>query len=149
MLDLRRCHLIDLISMLYMTCMKQILTLVLLLLVGSANAQQWTPYLQTSLGTKYFDLQRAVVMGGSTAFIFDLHDMKTEVNDADGKAYRSIVYATEFNCRKEQRRILNLQRKSEPMGNGVVVSEHSLVSEWIDVKTPNDMRLMMAACEQR
>ena len=69
--------------------------------------------------------------------------------DAEGKAYRSIIYAREFNCRKEQSRILSWQRKSESMGNGAVVSEHSQVSEWTDVKTPNAKRLMMAACEQR
>ena len=72
-----------------------------------------------------------------------------EANDAEGKAYRSIIYAREFNCRKEQSRILSWQRKSESMGNGAVVSEHSQVSEWTDVKTPNAKRLMMAACEQR
>ena len=88
-------------------------------------------------------------MGGSAAFILDLHDMKSDTNDTEGKAYRSIIYAREFNCRKEQSRILSWQRKSDSMGNGAVVSEHSQVSEWTDVKTPNAKRLMMAACEQR
>jgi hypothetical protein len=129
--------------------MKKILPLLWFLLLGSAHAQQWIPYSQTSQGTQYFDLQRAVVMGGSTAFILDLHDMKSELNDGDGKIYRSIVYATEFNCRKEQRRVLSVQRKSESMGKGIVVTETSQVSDWIDVKTPNALRLMMAACEQR
>jgi hypothetical protein len=129
--------------------MKKILPLLWFLLLGSAHAQQWIPYSQTSQGTQYFDLQRAVVMGGSTAFILDLHDMKSELNDGDGKIYRSIVYATEFNCRKEQRRVLSVQRKSEPMGKGIVVTETSQVSDWIDVKTQNALRLMMAACEQR
>jgi hypothetical protein len=132
-----------------MNSMKRILTLLLFLSLSSAHAQQWIPYSQTSQGTQYVDLQRAVVMGGSTAFILDLHDMKSDANDADGKTYRSILYAVEFNCRKEQRRVLSLQRKSESMGNGAVVSEYSQVSEWVEVKTPNDVRLMLAACEQR
>ena len=72
-----------------------------------------------------------------------------DANDADGKTYRSILYAVEFNCRKEQRRVLSWQRKSESMGNGAIVSEYSQVSEWVEVKTPNDVRLMLAACEQR
>lgn len=132
-----------------MNSMKRILTLLLFLSLSSAHAQQWIPYSQTSQGTQYVDLQRAVVMGGSTAFILDLHDMKSDANDADGKTYRSILYAVEFNCRKEQRRVLSWQRKSESMGNGAVVSEYSHVSEWVEVKTPNDVRLMLAACEQR
>jgi hypothetical protein len=129
--------------------MKKILYLLLFTVIGSAHAQQWIPYSQTSQGTQYFDLQRAVTMGGSAAFILDLHDMKSEINDTDGKAYRSIVYAMEFNCRKQQQRVLGWQRKSESMSNGAVVSEYSQVSEWSDVKTPNAKRLMIAACEQR
>ena len=129
--------------------MKKILSLLILFLLGQAHAQQWIPYSQTSQGTQYFDLQHAVTMGGSAAFILDLHDMKSEVNDAEGNAYRSIVYAREFNCRKEQQRVLSWQRKSQSMGNGDIVSEYSQVSEWSDVKTPNAKRLMMAACEQR
>ena len=129
--------------------MKKILSLLILFLLGQAHAQQWIPYSQTSQGTQYFDLQHAVTMGGSAAFILDLHDMKSESNDAEGNAYRSIVYAREFNCRKEQQRVLSWQRKSQSMGNGDIVSEYSQVSEWSDVKTPNAKRLMMAACEQR
>lgn len=128
--------------------MKKIFSL-LLLAIGSAHAEQWIPYSQTSQGTQYFDLQSAITMGGSAAFILDLHDMKSDAYDTEGKAYRSIIYAREFNCRKEQSRILSWQRKSESMGNGAVVSEYSQVSEWTDVKTPNAKRLLMAACEQR
>ncbi len=129
--------------------MKKILSLLLFIVFGSAYAQQWIPYSQTSQGTQYFDLQRTVVMGGSASFVLDLHDMKSEANDAEGKTYRSILYSREFNCRKEQQRVLGWQRKSESMGNGDVVTEHSQVSEWFDVKTPNAKRLMIAACEQR
>jgi hypothetical protein len=75
--------------------------------------------------------------------------MKSEENDADGKTYRSIVYAMEFNCRKEQRRVLSFQKMSESMGTGSVVSEQSHVGEWMEVKTPAIVRLMMAACQHR
>ena len=129
--------------------MKKILSLLLFIVFGSAYAQQWIPYSQTSQGTQYFDLQRAITMGGSSSFILDLHDMKSEATDADGKAYRSILYSREFNCRKEQQRVLAWQRMSESMGNGIIVSEYSQVSEWFEVKTPNAKRLMIAACEQR
>ena len=129
--------------------MKKILSLLLFIVFGSAYAQQWIPYSQTSQGTQYFDLQRAITMGGSSSFVLDLHDMKSEATDADGKAYRSILYSREFNCRKEQQRVLAWQRMSESMGNGIIVSEYSQVSEWFEVKTPNAKRLMIAACEQR
>ena len=126
--------------------------LLLLFLTGSstaASAQDWTPYAQTSLATQYFDLQRAVAMGNTTAFIVDLHDLKSETKDPNGKTYLSVVYATEFNCRKAVRRILSYQRMSERMGNGAVVSEYTEVGEWSDVKAPGLTRLMTAACEQR
>lgn len=129
--------------------MKKLLVLFLSVFITSASAQEWTPYAQTSLATQYFDLQRAVAMGNTTAFIVDLHDLKSEAKDADGKAYLSIVYATEFNCRKGQRRVLSQQRMSERMGSGAVVSENSVVGEWSDAKGPGHTRLMMAACEQR
>lgn len=98
---------------------------------------------------QYFDLQRAVAMGNTTAFIMDLHDLKSETKDTDGKTFLSVVYATEFNCRKAKRRILSYQRMSERMGSGAVVSEYAEVSEWTDVKAPGLTRLMTAACEQR
>ena len=129
--------------------MKKLLFLCLLSAITLAHAQQWVPYSQTSKATQYFDLQRAITMGGSAAFILDLHDMKSEENDADGKTYRSVVYAMEFNCRKEQRRILSFQKMSESMGTGSVVSEQSQVGEWIEVKTPAILRLMTAACQHR
>jgi hypothetical protein len=129
--------------------MKKLLFVCLLSAMTPALAQQWVPYSQTSKATQYFDLQRAITMGGSAAFILDLHDMKSEENDADGKTYRSIVYAMEFNCRKEQRRVLSFQKMSESMGTGSVVSEQSHVGEWMEVKTPAIVRLMMAACQHR
>lgn len=129
--------------------MKKLLFLFLSAFITSASAQEWTPYAQTSLATQYFDLQRAVAMGNTTGFIIDLHDLKSETKDVDGKTYLSVVYATEFNCRKALRRVLSQQRMSERMGNGSVVSEHSVVGEWSDVKTPGITRLMTAACEQR
>ena len=129
--------------------MKKILLLFLFSAITPAQAQQWVPYSQTSKATQYFDLQRAITMGGSAAFILDLHDMKSEENDADGKTYRSIVYAMEFNCRKEQRRVLSFQKMSESMGNGSVISEQSQVGEWMEAKSPAVARLMMAACQHR
>lgn len=129
--------------------MKKSLFLFLSVLISSASAQEWIPYAQTSLATQYFDLQRAVAMGNTTAFIVDLHDLKAQTNDVNGKPYLSIIYATEFNCRKAQRRVLSRQLMSERMGKGTVVSEHSEVGEWSDAKVPGLARLMMAACEQR
>ena len=129
--------------------MKKLLLLFLSGFISVAAAQEWIPYAQTSVATQYFDLQRAVAMGNTTAFIMDLHDLKSETKDPNGKTFLSVVYATEFNCRKAQRRILSYQRMSERMGSGAVVSEYTDVGEWTDVKVPGIARLMTAACEQR
>ena len=79
----------------------------------------------------YFDSLRTRKMG-DTSFVWDLHNFTAPVKDANGKTFQSALYAIEYNCRAQRRRILSLSRLSAEMGKGEVVSEETLVSEWRD-----------------
>lgn len=129
--------------------MRLTLSLSLFLLANAACAETWVKYTQTGEAHRYFDKDRTMSMGG-TAFIWDLHDLKTPAQSADGRDYRSVLHAVEVNCRKEQRRVLSRHRLSGAMGAGAVVDEISMVSEWSEpaAETP-EARLMSIACEMK
>ncbi|NCW86579.1 MAG: hypothetical protein EBV69_11000 [Oxalobacteraceae bacterium] len=78
--------------------MRKIIALVLLVIALPAWSQAWIRYAQTDTATLYFDSLRTRKMG-DTAFVWDLHDLKTEAKDASGRVYRSIMHATEYQCR--------------------------------------------------
>jgi hypothetical protein len=57
--------------------MKKIAALLLLLTTLPAWSQAWIRYAQTDSATLHFDSLRTRKMG-DTAFVWDLHDLKTE-----------------------------------------------------------------------
>ncbi len=128
--------------------MKFRLALILFAAALPAAAENWTRYAQVGDVSRYYDKERVLLMSG-TAFIWDLHDLHTEAAGIHGKPHRSVTYATEINCRKDQLRVLSYQQLAGSMGVGPVVAEHSLVGDW---ETPEPQsakaRLMMIACEQ-
>ena len=128
--------------------MKPLITFALLITALPAAAENWVRYAQTADASRYYDKERVLLMSG-TAFIWDLHDLRAETAGIGGKSHRSVTYATEINCRKEQVRVLSYQQMAGSMGAGPMVAEHSLVGEW---KSPSqqsaESRLMMIACEQ-
>ena len=128
--------------------MKPFITFALLVTALPAAAENWVRYAQNADASRYYDKERVLLMSG-TAFIWDLHDLRAETPGIDGKPHRSVTYATEVNCRKEQVRVLSYQQMAGNMGAGPMVAEHSLVGEW---KSPSqqsaESRLMMIACEQ-
>ncbi len=128
--------------------MKKFLALGACLLASSALAQTWEQYARTEVESRYFDPYRMVQMSG-IAFIWDLHDLHAEGNE-QGKVYRSVLYPTEYNCRRERKRVLSVHKMAGKMGAGESVVEHTLVGHWVDVQpgTP-DSRLMKAACESQ
>ncbi len=109
--------------------MKKILLSLLLLTSLPVCAQGWVRYADNDAGTMYFDSLRTRKMG-DTAFVWDLHDLKAGAKDEAGLSYRSTLYATEYNCRSRQRRVLSAARYAEPMGKGSISSEISMVSAW-------------------
>jgi hypothetical protein len=128
--------------------MKRIVFIALLVASLPAAAENWARYAQNGDASRYYDKERVLLMSG-TAFIWDLHDLVAETPGISGKAHRSVMYATEVNCRKEQVRVLSYQQMAGAMGAGPMVGEHSMVGEW---KTPAqqsaEFRLMAIACEQ-
>lgn len=127
--------------------MKNWLFLIVCLIAAPAFAEPWVRYAQESDSARYFDKGRMVNMSG-TAFIWDLHDFGTAVTDASGKSYRSVLYPTEFSCRKQQRRLLSVHKMSAAMGAGALVAEHTVVGAWVDVVPQSaDDELMKAVCE--
>ena len=129
--------------------MRWLLCALLILTCRASLAEHWVRYTQTSQANHYYDRERTLEMGG-TAFIWDLHDLKGEGGAGSGESFRSVLYAVEVNCRREQRRVLSYHRMSGAMGAGQVVEEHSLVSDWMAAapQTP-EARLMAIACDPR
>jgi len=127
--------------------MKIPLLLGMLLIISPAFAESWTRYAQTDEATLYYDKHRIIKMG-STAMIWDLHDLKTAALDANGKSYRSALYATEYNCRLAQHRLLSVQRLADPMGAGAVVSEDTAAGAWRDAAASAAAdKLLTEACD--
>ncbi len=104
--------------------MKKIAALILLLTTLPACAQGWVRYAQTDEALMYFDSLRTRKMG-DTAFVWDLHDLKADARDAGGNAYRSVLYAVEYQCRVRKWRVLGIARHAAPMGAGKPVSEEA------------------------
>ncbi len=113
--------------------MKKILALLFLLTTLPASAQGWVRYAQTDEALLYFDSLRTRKMG-DTAFVWDLHDLKTEGRDPQGKPYRSALFATEYQCRARKHRWLGVTRHSEAMGQGSPVSEETGAGEWQETR---------------
>lgn len=66
----------------------------MLFVVSPVYADTWVRYTQTDEASLYFDKHRVIKMG-STAMIWDLHDLKTSALDSNGHTYRSVLIATD------------------------------------------------------
>ena len=71
---------------------------------------------------------------GDTAFVWDLHDLKTSVTSADGFTYFTVGYAVEYQCRAQKRRTLAIKRFANHLGEGEFKSQEAVVSDWIIAK---------------
>lgn len=119
----------------------------MLLVVSPVYAESWVCYAQTDEASLYFEKHRVIKMG-STAMIWDLHDLKTSAIDTNGNRYRSVLNATEYNCRMAQYRLLSVQRLAGAMGSGNVVSEVNEAGEWRDAASSAAAdKLLTEACD--
>lgn len=109
--------------------MKRMAALVLLLIASPAWSQAWIRYAQTDTATFYFDSLRTRKMG-DTAFVWDLHDLNSPATDTTGRVYRSIMHATEYQCRARKHRVLGILQHPEPMAGGTAVEVVS-AGAWI------------------
>lgn len=104
--------------------MKTLLTILLVCLATPVLAQHWVRYAESDESLMYFDSLRTRKMG-DTAFVWDLHDLKSPATDASGNPYRSILYAIEYQCRARKWRVLGTSRHTQSMGSGKPVSEEA------------------------
>ncbi len=88
----------------------------------------WIRYTESETATMYFDSLRTRKMG-DISFVWDLHDLKAAATDANGKTYRSVTYAIEYQCRARKRRVLGIQRYTDAMAKGTV-TEETMTGEW-------------------
>jgi len=127
--------------------MKKTLLLSMLLIVSPVYADTWVRYAQTDDASLYFEKHRVIKMG-STAMIWDLHDLKTSALDSNGKIYRSVLNATEYNCRLAKYRLISVQRLDGAMGSGSVVSEVNEASAWQEAESSATAdKLLREACD--
>ena len=104
--------------------MKKFLTIALLCFATPVLAQHWVRYAESDESLMYFDSLRTRKMG-DTAFVWDLHDLKSATTDSSGKSYLSVLYAVEYQCRARKWRVLGTSRHARSMGGGKPVSEEA------------------------
>jgi hypothetical protein len=85
---------------------------------------------------------------GDTAFVWDMHDLKTPAVTADGFTYNSVGYAVEYQCRARKRRTLAIKWFEKHLGEGAVKSQEGVVSDWM-IATPESLegQLFNHVCE--
>ena len=112
--------------------MRLILILLPFLFCSSVFGQVWVQYAETKNKKFFFDSYRKY-KNGDTVIVWDLNEVKFLKEDKKNSfSYKSAIFATEYNCRKKQKRTLNYKLLSGSMGSGNIISEKSLVSEWED-----------------
>ena len=90
-------------------------------------------YAETDEAIHYFDSIQMRKMG-DTAFVWDLHDLKTAATTADGFTYFTVGYAVEYQCRVRKRRTLAIKWFANHLGEGAFKSQEAVVSDWIIAK---------------
>lgn len=111
--------------------MKNAVALAVLLLgaLPASGTEIWIRYAESDAATMYFDSLRTRKMG-DISFVWDMHDLKADATDAKGNSYRSVMYATEYQCRARKRRVLGIKRYAEAMGKGAM-TEETMTGEWM------------------
>jgi hypothetical protein len=104
--------------------MKTLLIVLLAFIPTTVLAQTWVRYAESDQSLMYFDSLRTRKMG-DTAFVWDLHDLKSAATDPSGKPYQSVLYAVEYQCRARKWRVLGTSRHPQGMGAGKPVSEEA------------------------
>lgn len=103
-----------------------------LALVQSAWADGWIRYAENEKIDMYFDSFHKRKMG-DTAFVWDLHDLKSADKRSNGFVYHSVGYAVEYQCRVFKRRVLAIKWFSGQMGEGANQTEEGVVADWVVV----------------
>ena len=103
--------------------MKKILLTAALALITHNAMADWSAYSKSDVSTGYYDVATAR-KSGSKVKLWILYD-QTKEDSILGKPYWSTKQRTEFDCKREQWRVLSLSFYSDHMGKGKVVISSS------------------------
>lgn len=107
----------------------------------AALADGWIRYADNEKVDMYFDSFNKRKMG-DTAFVWDLHDLKSPAKRSNGFAFQSVGYAVEYQCRAMKRRVLAIKWYSDQMGEGKQQIEEGVVGDWV-VITPGSIEKLL------
>ena len=104
-------------------------------------------YAETEQAIHFFDSIQMRKMG-DTAFVWDMHDLKTAATTPSGFTYFTVGYAIEYQCRAQKRRTLAIKWFEKHLGEGASKSQEGVVSVWITI-TPDSLegQLYNHVCE--
>ena len=115
---------------------------------NSGKLKAWMK-LGTSDGSNFYVDPASIVKSGNKVTMWSLLDYK-EAKTFEGLPYMSLKAQGEYDCEKEQLRVIAGTRQSEAMGAGDAISSISEPSEWNAV-APNGVGRVFwnHACEKR
>jgi hypothetical protein len=108
--------------------MRKIILMLLLAVVSSSAMAEWVNLGNDGDITAYVE-PTTIRKDGNTAEMWYLVDYKT-TKKIDGKLYMTLKSQSQFDCKKEQYRILSISYYSGNLGGGEVVSSSNKISTW-------------------
>ena len=112
--------------------MSKTVLMCLLIIVSNSAFAEWI-YVDTTEGFDSYADKTTIRRNGNIVKMWILRDYKTvqqNANDAEGKAYFSLAFQQEHNCKAEQTRVLSLSYYSKNMGYGSAVYSQTFTSDW-------------------
>ena len=128
--------------------MKKLLLILILALVSTDAMAKWTAVVESESYTQYADFT-TISKEGNVVKMWDLLDFKT-VHDAAGYKHLSQQLQREYDCKKEQSRLLTFTLFSKNMGTGKVLRVFSTPDKWEPVQLGSIGEVLwLIACDKR
>lgn len=127
---------------------KPIGVLVLLMVSGSVQAEEWVKIVETKEGTVYTSINSIEISSDNIISMWELLDFK-EKQSMEDKRFASIMAKVEDDCKNVRQRVMMAIAFSAAMGGGYPVYITTAPGKWeaIDLKNRNGQR-WEAACRQ-
>lgn len=113
--------------------MMLVLLITLLVLSSGPVYAEWVPRGEDKQAglTIYLDVD-TMRINGNQVMMWILHDFKTVQTNGAGNSFLSAKVHREYDCAKEQTRVLAITKYEDKMGNGKVVSSRTFDEpEWV------------------
>lgn len=128
--------------------MKRLFTALALTCCCAAAVAQWTPVMVDQMVITYIDrttLRGTAVKGGMVRMWWLMDYQLVQITDEKG--YFSRLHHSEFDCLRQQARLLSVALLSEQMGMGRTVYEDPVPRRWLAVaEEPFQQALWDIAC---